>query len=293
MMRGLVPEIGLTPGTYQVTASLGSFQIERTVSVQAGKVVSFNPLLDLGELEATIAATADAPPLESASVTLFEDDPDSAQGRREVVRSAATQPSFLLPAGTYYAIARSGNVEQRDSITVKAGERTQRSFLLGTGRLAVSTALSRGLEAAEPVAIRAERVDDPRDATIVNRTSAVLEVAAGRYRIESRFGFANARIEREVEIKAGAREQISLEVPAGRPQLRLIEAARGLPLADVGWDIRDQRGQSVWVGQTGEARPLLLQGRYTARAEFRGRTITRDIDVRAGETRTFDLALPQ
>jgi len=292
MMKGLVPEIALLPGHYRVTAALPGALIERTVKLQAGQSQSLSPLLDLGELETSIRATPDGPPLESASIAIYEDDPDAAQGRREIVRSSASQPVFLLPSGTYTAIARLGAVEQRERVTVRGNERERRTFVLATGRVAIRASLPQNLEAPEAVTLRAERIDAPPHATTVNRASAALDLPAGRYRIETRIGFANARAEREVELRPGAREEVSLEIPAGRLLLRLVDGARGSPLTDVGWDVRDLSGRTIWVGQMPEARPLLLPGRYTARAEYRGRAAAQEVEVRAGEVRAFDLTLP-
>ena len=57
------------------------------------------------------------PPLADVVFQVFEDDPDAPQGRRELMRSAAARPSFSLPAGTYYVVARHGAAEARERLT--------------------------------------------------------------------------------------------------------------------------------------------------------------------------------
>ena len=81
----------------------------------------------------------------------------------------------------------------------------------------------------------------------------------------------------------------NFEPAAGTLKLRLLELNGGAALPDVAWEIRDRAGRVVWSGTETEARPLLLQGRYTIKAEARNRRVTRDVEVRAGEARPVDL----
>ena len=292
MMRGVPHEVALTPGTYAVTIAIGPTRIERSVTIALGQRLALAPLLDLGEIELIPVAGQNGPPLETTVVTVFEDDPDAAQGRREIARSAAVRPTFALGAGTYTVVARSGTAEARERIVVKAGEREIRTLVLAAARVAVAARLPGRLDGELP-AIRLVRLDDARELLPSSRTQTTFDVPAGRYRIEVRFGQSNVRVDRELDLKAGAREQVSIEPPAGAVQVRLLDRARGGPQQDVGWEIRDQGGRTVWIGQQPEARTLLMQGRYTVRADIRGREAVREIEVRAGESRAYDLSLPQ
>ena len=290
MLRGIEPEIALSPGTYLIAATAGPLRIERSVVIRAGERTLFEPQLNFGVVDLQAVATAGGAPLDPVLFTLFEDDPDSPQGRREIARSAAARPTLSLPAGTYYAVARHGSAEARERLTVRPGEVERRILVQDAARLAVTARLPGGLrETTDPVSLRLERLDEPRDTSLASQPTAVFNVPAGRYRLESRVGQGNVRAERAIELKSGAREQVTLELPAGSLRLRLLDQVGGPPLADVAWEVRDASGKVVWLGTETEARPLLLQGRYGVRAETKDRRVNRDVEVRAGEARAVDI----
>ena len=195
-----------------------------------------------------------------------------------------------LPSGTYYAVARYGSAEARERVTVRPGEIERRTLTLDAARVTVTARLQGArMDTAESVSLRLERLDDPKEVATASRPSTVFNVPAGRYRLEGRIGHANARTERTLELKPGAREQVVLELPGGHIQLRLLDVAGGPPLPDVAWEIRDSAGRVVWIGNETEPRPLLLQGRYSVRAETRDRRINRDVEIRAGELRSVEM----
>ena len=289
ILRGLVPEIALAPGSYQIAVVAGPLRFERALQVKAGERIGIDPMLQLGELDLQVVGAAGGPPLDGVLTTIFEDDPDSPQGRREVTRSAAMRPLLTLPAGSYSAVARLGATEVRERFLVRSGERVQRTMSLEIARVGVTARVPGRLENTGPVVIRLERLDDTKEISQSSRGAAQFDVPAGRYKLEARIGTGNARIERDLDLKAGSREQVVLEPQAGLIRLRLMEAGGGAPMQDVAWEIKDRTGRVVFVATESEARPVLLQGRYTVRAETRNRRLTRDVEVRSGEARSVDL----
>ena len=291
ILRQLEPELALAPGNYLVAVSHGTLRIERPIGIEVGQRVSMAGSLNLGLIELAASAVKDGPPLDRVLFTVYEDDPDAPQGRREVARSAAPQPRLKLPAGTYNVVARRGAAEVRERITVKGGESERRVIVLETGQLALTIRIPGGrLDGEGPISHRLERLDvQPRDVLNASGATAAFDVTAGRFKLETRIGTANVRSEREIRLKAGETEKLVIEHAAGSVRLRLLERAGAAPVPDVVWDVRDPRGQPVWAGLGTEGRALLLAGRYTVRAEGRGIRIERPIEVRAGEVRTIDL----
>ena len=126
-----------------------------------------------------------------------------------------------------------------------------------------------GAASSEPISYRVERIDgSPQDAVTTSRPSPALLLLGGRYRVEGRYGVMNARVVREVEVKAGQTQQLTLEHQAASLKLRLIGGG-GSALAEVFWDVKDEAGTTVWA--TGQAEPsaTLQAGRYRVRAETR------------------------
>ena len=288
--RGLIPELTLTPGTYIVGLTAGSMRQERTLSIRAGQTWAFDQNLAFGAVELSAAAAAGGSRVDRALLSLFLDDPDAPQGRREIWRSGASPAIVALPVGTYQAVARRGGAEKRERISVKAGVVEKRTLVLESGAIEVATKIAGGgAETTDPISTRLERLDGDRDVVVSREQPAVFEAPAGRYRVESRIGSANAAGTRDIELKAGVREQMTMELMAGAIRLRLLDQA-GQPISDVAWDIRDATGRAVWSASQTEGHPLLLAGRYSVRAESRDRRAEQTIEVRAGETRSVDIA---
>lgn len=292
ILRQPDPELAVAPGTYLVVVTHGTLRIERPVGIEAGQRVSLAGSLDLGAIELAAAAAKDSPIVDRVLFTVYEDDPDAPQGRREVARSAAPSPRFKLPAGTYYVVARRGGAEVRERMTVKAGESERRVLVLDTGQVALTIRIPGGkFDGEGPVSHRLERLDAPtREVLNASGTTAAFDVPAGRFKLDTRVGLANVRAEREIRLKAGEIEKVVVDHAAGSVRMRLLERAGAAPVADTVWEVRDSRGQPVWAGLGTEARVLLLAGRYMVRAEGRGVRLERPLEVRAGEERSLDLA---
>ena len=88
------------------------------------------------------------------------------------------------------------------------------------------------------VSYRVVRLGD-REVDVVRtaQDNPVLRLAAGRYRIEGRFGAANAVETLTVTLSKGDDQNFSMEHHAGILELRLSAIQHGLALADVFWDI--------------------------------------------------------
>jgi hypothetical protein len=228
--------------------------------------------------------------LEAPVFSVDEDDPDAPKGRREVARSAMRQADFLLPPGTYYVVARQGGIEVRERLALGPGEVAKRTLAIVAGRLALQTRPPGPQAQNELVAYRVERIDVASAEVITtSRPSPVLTLTPGRYRVEGRYGAVNARSVKEVEVKAGQAQQLTLEPQAATLRLRLA-AAGDAGASDIFWEIRDEAGKTLWT--TGEPEPIatLQAGRYQIRVDARERSYTRTIELRGGESRLVELA---
>lgn len=272
----------LRAGRYVVRVDVGLVRAERSVVVPAGSQGRIDVTLNAARVQLA-AATPDAK--DPIVFSVVEDDPDAAKGRREVARTAARQADFALPPGTYHVIARQGNVEARERLALAPGDVVRRTLSLPGGRLTLSTRLA-GAEASgsEPVSYRIERLDGAAPEVVTtSRASPVLFLNAGRYRVEALYGMINARSVREVEVRAGQVQQLTLEQQAGTLKPRLVGAGAAAA-GDVFWDVRDDSGRTVWT--TGQAEPsaALQAGRYRVRAETRDKRYERLVELQAGET---------
>ena len=135
-----------------------------------------------------------------------------------------------------------------------------------------------------------ERLEaEPLQRWRTSRAAPALDLPAGRYRIESRLGQANARVVRELRVTAGAGQQVLLEHDAGRIRLKLAETLGGLAPADVFWEIRNGDGALVWSSAKSEPQLWLQAGSYKVQVTHRDRRVTRALVVKGGEAQAMEL----
>jgi Ca-activated chloride channel family protein len=291
MFKGGEGLVMLPAGRYLVRVEQGLVRSERSVVVPAGSQGRIEVPLNAARLLLSAAGQDVSGSADAVVFSVVEDDPDAPKGRREVARSTTRQADFVLPPGTYYVVARQGSAEVRERLAVGPGDVVRRTLNVAAGRLALATKPAGAAQAlSELVSYRVERLDSVAPEVITtSRAAPVLVLPGGRYRVEGRYGAMNARSVREVEVKAGQTQQLTLEPQAAALKLRLL--ANGAPvLSDVFWDIRDEAGATVWTTGQSEPSATLQAGRYSVRAETRDKRYDRAIELRAGESRLVELA---
>ncbi len=287
----------LSPGTWKISAQIDRAKVERQVIVKAGEMVDVTLPLGAGRLRVKATDREGGAALDRIIFRVTEDDPEAADGRREVARSAAISPDFILPAGTYYLSARLGHAEVRERVLLNAGDELSRALVLGLGRLNLQSRWQvTGGPVTETVSYRVERLDGPRtggksEIAKTTRPEPSLELAPGRYRIESWLGAHNSKVTRDIELKAGGVQTLNLLHAAASVQLKLSSAAARLMTGEVLWDVRDSSGRRVWQTTQVEPRAFLAAGRYKISVEGRERRAESEIDLRAGETRVVEMVV--
>jgi Ca-activated chloride channel homolog len=221
----------LPAGSYAVRVEESHIDRSETVVLAAGAVVKHAVVLSAGRLELSAAAKPDGEPLDGVTFLISRDDPDAPEGRREIARSAASRPAFLLPAGTYYVTARQGVASVRDRVGIGAGDTVKRVISLGLARLSVAaevTPVKPGTPAASrdvarlPIAARVLTLDgEPRE--IARALGAVPEfsLSAGRYRIEASVGTNNVRATQDVDLEPGGARRVALKLDATQVVFKL------------------------------------------------------------------------
>ena len=292
--RGGDSELILPAGAYVVRLDNGLAHPEQTATLTAGARATAEFSISLGRLELLASLTDAGPPATEASYIISEDDPDSPQGRREIARSAHPEPSFSLPAGTYYVTARLGANEVRQRIALGAGDVVKRTLVVGLIRLDVAPVMEQGpLPPQAAVLHRVLRNDgDLREIARSTDTAANFLLPAGRYRIETTLGSENVKAVTDIDVQPARDAKIAMKLQAGRVTIKPSEAtAPGA--APPSWEVRDARGIVVWRGgQEGNKAGLLAPGRYVLRSQVAERRLEKAFELKSGEARTVDLGSP-
>jgi Ca-activated chloride channel homolog len=292
--RETQPEIVLPAGDYKVSAEDGLARQEQTVKIAPATGTTFDAMLATGRLGLTAARGNGSDPadISAPGVTfiVYEDDPDSPQGRREVTRSAAPSPTFTLPAGTYYVTARMGGSELKEQLALGAGDAVKRTFAFNLAHLILSAKIEGAPSPdAPPLTYTIFRLDgEPREVVRTQAKEPDLELSAGRYRVESALGATNVRAAAEVTLTAGQAQKILLKLGAGRVTLRLA-SEQAATAVDVFWEVRDDKKQFVLRSSEPQPTALLAPGRYIVTSETRDKQLRSAFELKVGETRTFDV----
>lgn len=292
--RDAQPEIVVPAGEYVVSAQSGIARQQSKVVIAPATGTSFNSVLAAGTLELSATSGTPAAPGDplAGGVTyiLSQDDPDAPQGRREVVRSAAPNPTFTLPAGTYYVAARTPTSEVREQIAIGAGDAVKRSLPLSLAHITMAATLGgQPLTSANPVTFRIVRLGgEAREIVRSSQKDSSFDLSAGRYRLEASLGASNVLAATEVALAAGQTHKVTLPLEGGSVTLK---RAGGSTFGnDVFWEVRDDRQRVVL--RSGQAQPtaILSPGRYVVNADSASASLSNTIEVKANEHRTFELA---
>ena len=244
--------------------------------------------LDLSANRGTPASPGD-PLTEGVTFILYQDDPDAPQGRREVVRSAAPTPSFVLPAGTYYITARTATSEVREQIAIGAGDAQKRALALSLAHIRLAATLGgQAATSTGPITFRVVRLSpEPREVLRTTQKDPEFDVSAGRYRLEASLGGSNVIAATEINLAPGQAQKVTLPLEGGKVTLK--RASGPGAAGDTFWEVRDDRQHIVLRSTQPEATAVLSPGRYVVSAETGPNPLSNTIEVKANEHRTFDL----
>ncbi len=280
-------------GTYLVTVRDGLASATATLAVTAGATQRADLVLETGRLELSAAGFDGGPQLDRVLYLIAVDDADAPQGRREIARSTAPNPSFTLQAGTYYVTARQGLNEVRERVAISSGDIVKTTLVLGLARLTVKPVLT-GVSAMPkvPIVTRISEVDGAKR-TVAQSTSndPSFMVGTGRFRIDTRVGSLNIRASRVVEVSPGKDITADLKLEAG--EISVTAPGGGVAQGVVRAALRDAKGRIVWRSRTGEAlKTLVAPGTYVLQVETGTGLTAHDLSVAAGDVRSVTVPGP-
>jgi Ca-activated chloride channel family protein len=288
--RNGAADLYLPPASYTVTVADGVARTSRSVTLTAGDDKPVAIGLGTGHLEVTATTGDAAQPIEDILYTIFEDDPESPDGRRQVARSRAPNASFTLPAGTYYISARSGAADVRERIAVGVGEVVKRTLSLALAPLKISTIVAGApAKAKQGVLYRVDRLDGDkaRVARAIGPEFA-LRLPPGQYTVTASIASCDLSASQVVTLEAGKPAAVQLEIPSGGVTFR-PPPGEAAATGDIYWEVIDAKGVPLWRAMGVEAEALLAPGHYTVRLEARGKHNAAAFDVRAGENQQIEI----
>lgn len=280
-------------GRYSLAMQHGLAKSEIPVTVIAGQETVAEGVMNAGEVRISAAATSEGPLLDDAVFFVYV--LESGGALREVARSELREAAFSLPAGRYRIVAVYGLARAERVIDVKAGVSSEEKLVMNAGAVKLSSILANDMKPMDRgviyrvFAVSGEQNGSSQAIATSAKPEAVFHLKSGKYRIESQYGWHNARQVREVDVVPGETTQIAFEHRACEVKLKLAAAAGTPALGRVKWTLRYANGGTVLISQDSAPSLIVQAGSYQVMAQHGTKTYTRAFEAAPNEVHTIEL----
>jgi len=295
--RSSLPEavFHVPAGVYRLAMQHGLAKTEIPVVVAAGQQATAEGVLNSGKLRLTATATESGPPLDD--VVFFVHAADNSGQARELARSELRHAEFDLPAGKYKISALYGLARVEREVTIKAGAVADEKLVLDAGVVRLSSKLT-GSDAPldkqliyKVYAMTPDQGASSQSIATSAKPAPTMFLPAGKYRIESQYGWHNARQTRELDVGAGQTTDIVFEHKASEVKLKLVIGPGTPAPGRVKWTLKYANGGTVLISQDDAPSLILQAGSYQVVAQYGTKTYSRAFEANPNEVHTIELVV--
>ena len=283
----------VSAGKYRLSMQHGLANTEIPVVVAAGQEVKAEGVLNSGHIKLTATANAGGPILDNAVFFVYAED--NTGNARELARSELAEAEFDLPAGHYRVAALWGLARVEQQITVKPGTAVTETLVLDAGTVKMSSVLAghdAPLDKLLVYKVYATSPDQGASAQAIatsTKSAPIIFLKSGKYRVESQYGWHNARQTREVDVSAGDTDELVFEHRASEVTLKLAVAPGKPAMGRVKWTLKYANGGTVLISQDSMPSLILQAGSYQVVAQHGAKTYSRAFEANANEVHTIEI----
>jgi hypothetical protein len=212
----------------------------------------------------------------------------SDQDQALIYDRTASVVTVPLKPGEYHVEASFGSAHLEEVITVHPGTKIGMSFVMNAGVLRVLPRV-KGIDqfglASSSKIFALSGIEKGKMVASSRIPGEVLNVAAGTYRIESKFSAGNAVAVTDVNVRAGYTSAVNIDHIAGLAKLNVA----GNELREVKWQIIDDQGTTLPLQIGVNAEMILRPGHYFAEAKFGAQNLKAEFEIAAGQTSEINL----
>lgn len=284
----------LAPATYAVSVADGQTRQEREVRLELGTEQAAEFTLGTGRIALSAVEREGGAVLTNVTFSILVDDPESAEGRREMFRSRAPEPQFTLPPGTYYVVATTGIAELRQRIALNTGDDLKKVLVLPAAHLKVSAQVCTGAPPEDlGLVYRVYALDGSSPRQIARTSHARYEdtLNAGKYRIVAALETQAVYAVQDIALEVGKPAELTLKIDCGEIAFKPPPTANAIVPGEAFWEVKDPSGKAIWHASTPEPKVLLAPGRYTVRMETRDQATEAAFEVKSGDHRQIELGV--
>ena len=296
------PVFTLPAGRYHVVGKHGNAQVGTDVEIKPGQREELSLVFNAG-LAVMSAKFADSGPAVKRGMRwdVYAAEKDISGKRRRINGNYDTSPTFILPEGRYHVVAKRGNAVRSSELQVTAGKRSELNINLSAGLLALSASLNENAEALKKgMRFDIYSVDKDLEGKRKRYNGSYdaqpnFTLPEGKFLVVAKNG--NARHEQEVEINAGKRAEVKMNLKAGRIRIDAKDAAGNPVTKGLRWDIyaaeKDIDGKRQRISGNSNKTPLftLDEGNYLLVVKHNKSTTQQELAVKAGEQRQLTVNL--
>ena len=292
----------LAAGTYLVRLQIGRARSQAEISLAPGEVKHLRLDPQVARLRLSAHPAKAAPPLTDVSYQIFRRMKGQASAKPHllsVARSAEKMPVFYLDPGRYLVVARAGQAEARQEVTLSGGGDKSMQISVPSARLSLRVHLN-GRPLPEGLLHTSIHALGERDGGRETRTSGkvfvqshatrpIFRLPAGRYRVVLRAGRVNVTASRTITLRPGDDQDLAFDLRSATLQPVLRRKIGSVPLRHVFWQVLDETGRELFFTTEPIPRFLLAPGRYLIRAEHNGRMTEKSAIVSEGDKKRLDI----
>ncbi|MEJ2227725.1 MAG: hypothetical protein P8Y67_05685 [Alphaproteobacteria bacterium] len=276
-------------GDYRLVVRRGMAVSETYVHVKAGRASNVNLVMNTGVLRFSAHAESGDPPISGIQFALY-DEKD-----KLLLSTKRDEPELTLPAGNYRVTAELGFVREERQFTVIAGKNHTEVLVLDAGWLKLSAVSGNDKRPMmHDILYKIFDLSAGASGTIqtpitLAKPSSTIFLKRGKYRVESLYGFHNARLVRDVTISAGDITDVEFEHRGCSLKLKLVTKPGASPVEKVKWTLKYASGGTVLISQDAVPDLILQEGRYQAVAQHDAKTYSRTFEAVANREQTIEL----
>ncbi len=208
---------------------------------------------------------------------------------RSVISDKSPIIDAALPPGAYRIKVKYGYASASRDITVLPQTRIGVTFVLNVGgirTLSRVVGMNANQYASAKHSIIALADNKPEKLVVENVAQGqTIRLAAGQYRIESRFDNGNTLATAKVTIKPGILTSLNIDHQAALAKLALLSASN----KRVAWQVYSLKGKWTKTGSTKTPAMILAPGRYVFTARIGNDKYSRTVSLASGKATTIIL----